>query len=133
MFARLTSDCGSPRLVELLARAKAKSRDLTDIWLGVLFENSIVCHVFYAIWSWGLRMVGFCLLCVVFGACFVLVCLSPGCCGWGLGWAWSGFLGGLLTVALAWLHVLLWGAGLGFCWFCLESLILAQDERWRRA
>ena len=53
---------------------------------------------------------------------------------WGLGWAmWSGFLGCLLTVALAWLHVLLCGAWLGFCWFCLESLILAQDERWRRA
>ena len=102
--------------------------------MGVLFENSIVCHVFYAIWSWGLRMVGFCLLCVVFGACFVLVCLAL----WifvfgGLGWAWSGFLGCLLTVALAWLHVLLCGAWLGFCWFCLESLILAQDERWRRA
>ena len=61
--------------------------------MGVLFENSIVCHVFYAIWSWGLRMVGFCLLCVVFGACFVLVCLASGCCGWGLGGAWSGFLG----------------------------------------
>ena len=53
---------------------------------------------------------------------------------WGLGGAmWSGFLGCLLTVALAWLHVLLCGAWLGFCWFCLESLILAQDERWRRA
>ena len=118
MFARLTSDCGSPRLVELLARAKAKSRDLTDIWLGVLFENSIVCHVFYAIWSWGLRMVGFCLLCVVFGACFVLVCLAL----WifvfgGLGWAWSGFLGCLLTVALAWLHALLCGVGWGFVGF----------------
>lgn len=23
--------------------------------------------------------------------------------------------------------------GLVFLWFCLESLILAQDERWRRA
>ena len=73
-------------------------------------------------------------LCVVFGACFVLVCLAL----WifvfgGLGWAWSGFLGCLLTVALAWLHALLCGAWLGFCWFCLESLILAQDERWRRA
>ena len=65
-------------------------------------------------------------LCVVFGACFVLVCLASGCCGWGLGGAmWSGFLGFVLTVALAF-----W---LGFCWFCLESLILAQDERWRRA
>ena len=59
-------------------------------------------------------MVGFCLLCVVFGACFVLVCLAL----WifvfgGLGWAWSGFLGCLLTVALAWLHALLCGVGWG--------------------
>ena len=102
--------------------------------MGVLFENSIVCHVFYAIWSWGLRMVGFCLLCVVFGACFVLVCLVliSFVVGVGLGLVWfSGLF--LLTVALAWLHVLLCGAWLGFCWFCLESLILAQDERWRRA
>ena len=43
-------------------------------------------------------MVGFCLLCVVFGACFVLVCLAL----WifvfgGLGWAWSGFLDCVLT------------------------------------
>ena len=66
--------------------------------MGVLFENSIVCYVFYAIWSWGLCMVSFCLLCVVFGACFVLVCLASGCCGWGLGGAmWSGFLGCVLT------------------------------------
>ena len=68
-------------------------KSFEDFSVGVLFENSIVCHVFYAIWSWGLRMVGFCLLCVVFGACFVLVCLASGCCGWGLGGAmWSGFL-----------------------------------------
>ena len=53
-------------------------------------------------------------LCVVFGACFVLVCLASGCCGWGLGGAmWSGFLGCLLTVALAWLHALLCGVGWG--------------------
>ena len=49
-----------------------------------------------------------------FGACFVLVCLAL----WvfvfgGLGWAWSGFLGCLLTVALAWLHALLCGVGWG--------------------
>ena len=80
--------------MELLARAKAKSRDLTDIWLGVLFENSIVCHVFYAIWSWGLRMVGFCLLCVVFGACFVLVCLAPVV---GVGWGHVVWFSGLFT------------------------------------
>ena len=102
-----------------------------EISLGVLFENSIVCHVFYAIWSWGLRMVGFCLLCVVFGACFVLVCLAL----WifvfgGLGWAWSGFLDCVLTFFGVLAGCFGW---LGFCLFSLESLILAQDERWRRA
>ena len=95
--------------------------------MGVLFENSIVCHVFYAMVPWGCAW-----LCVVFLGLvlfwFAWLLL------WGLGGAmWSGFLGCLLTVALAWLHVLLCGAWLGFCWFCLESLILAQDERWRRA
>ena len=40
-------------------------------------------------------MVGFCLLCVVFGACFVLVCLALVL---GLGGAmWSGFLDCVLT------------------------------------
>ena len=73
-----------------------------------------------------------CLLCVVFGACFVLVCLAL----WifvfgGLGWAWSGFLD-CCTDCGFWLAVFVVGWGL-FCWFCLESLILAQDERWRRA
>ena len=62
--------------------------------MGVLFENSIVCHVFYAIWSWGLRMVGFCLLCVVFGACFVLVCLAPVV---GVGWGYVVWFSGPLT------------------------------------
>ena len=52
----------------------------------------------------------------------------------GVGWGYVVWFSGLfLTVALAWLHALLCGAWLGFCWFCLESLILAQDERWRRA
>ena len=60
----------------------------------MLFENSIVCHVFYAIWSWGLRMVGFCLLCVVFGACFVLVCLAPVV---GVGWGHVVWFSGLFT------------------------------------
>ena len=79
---------------------------------------------------------GLCMACVVvcgFLGLFVFGLPGSGFC-LGLGWAmWSGFLGCLLTVALAWLHVLLCGAWLGFCWFCLESLILAQDERWRRA
>ena len=95
--------------------------------VGVLFENSIVCHVFYA---------------MALGAAHV--------CVWFLGFvlfwfAWSSFrfvvgvgLGcGLvfwavvLTLGSGWpLFVVGWGL---ICWFCLESLILAQDERWRRA
>ena len=83
---------------------------------------------FYAIWSWGLRMV----VCGFWGLfCFGLP--GPAFLLWG--WVGPGlvFWTVVLTVALAWLHVLLCGAWLGFCWFCLESLILAQDERWRRA
>ena len=77
-----------------------------------------------------------CACCVCgFGGCFVLVCLVliSFVVGVGLGLVWfSGLF--VLTVALAWLHALLCGVGWGLiCWFCLESLILAQDERWRRA
>ena len=36
----------------------------------------------------------------------------------------------VLTLGSGWLFVVGWGL---ICWFCLESLILAQDERWRRA
>ena len=71
------------------------------------------------------------------------------CCVWFLGlvlfwFAWllavvvGGWVGpglvfwAVLTVALAGSVLVVWG-WLGFCWFCLESLILAQDERWRRA
>ena len=75
-------------------------KSFEDFSVGVLFENSIVCHVFYAIWSWGLCMVGFCLLCVVFGACFVLVCLASAVVG--VGWGYVVWFSGLfLTVALA--------------------------------
>ena len=73
-------------------------------------------------------MVDFCLLCVVFGVCFVLVCLALFL---GLGWAWSGFLDCCTDFGF-WLAVCGWLGSL-VCWFCLESLILAQDERWRRA
>ena len=41
--------------------------------VGVLFENSIVCHVFYAM---ALGAAHDFWLCVVFGVCFVLVCLA---------------------------------------------------------
>ena len=83
--------------------------------------------MFFMPWPLGLRV-----LCVVWGV--VLFWFAWLSVFWGLGWAmWSGFLGCLLTVALAWLHAFVVWGWLGFCWFCLESLILAQDERWRRA
>ena len=51
--------------------------------------------------------------------------------GVGLGLVW---FSGLFTDCCSGLAscFVVWG-WLGFCWFCLESLILAQDERWRRA
>ena len=98
-----------------------------DISLGVLFENSIVCYVFYAIWFWG----------AVHGL-FGCVWFLGAVCFW-FAWLWVllgvGLGFGLVFWALYWLcsgWLLFWG-WLGFCWFCLESLILAQDERWRRA
>ena len=78
--------------------------------VGVLFENSIVCHVFYAM-ALGLRMI---LVVCGFGVCFVLVCLAL-CLG--LGWAWSGFLD-CCTDCGFWLAVCGWlGPGfVGFVW-----------------
>ena len=55
---------------------------------GVLFENSIVCHVFYAM-ALGAAHVGVWFL----GFCFVLVCLALFVVGVGLGLVWfSGLL-----------------------------------------
>ena len=71
--------------------------------------------MFFMPWPWGLRV----FVCGFWGLfCFGL----PGSLLWGLGWAWSGFLDCCTDWNRFW-----------FCWFCLESLILAQDERWRRA
>ena len=52
----------------------------------------------------------------------------------GLGWGWG--FGGCRVGLGFFLRLLLFGPGLfglGLFGFCLESLILAQDERWRRA
>ena len=38
-----------------------------------------------------------------------------------------------LDCVLTFFGVLACWLGFLVCWFCLESLILAQDERWRRA
>ena len=63
-------------------------------------------------------LVFFSLRCLLLGGGGLGVsCLASFCGGLGVGW-------GLFSICLAaafWL------------WFCLESLILAQDERWRRA
>ena len=64
----------------MLARAKMKSGDLIKIWMGVLFENSIVCHVFYAMVPWGCAW-----LCVVFWGLFCF-----GLPGLALLWGWVG-------------------------------------------
>ena len=94
-----------------------------DISLGVLFENSIVCYVFYAIWFWG----------AVHGLCGCVWFLGA-VCFW---FAWLWVLLGVGLGYVVWFSGLCTGFSLavwlGFCWFCLESLILAQDERWRRA
>ena len=73
-----------------------------------------MCHVFYAIALGAARDFG----CVWFLG-FVLFWFAwlSFLLLWGLGWAWSGFLDCLLTVALAWLHALLCGVGWGFVGF----------------
>ena len=85
-----------------------KSGDLVKIWLGVLFENSIVCHVFYAMVPWGCAW-----LCVVFWGLFCFGLPGPAFLLWG--WVGPGlvFWTVVLTVALAWLHALLCGVGWG--------------------
>ena len=73
--------------------------------VGVLFENSIVCHVFYAM------ALGAARVCVWFlGFCFVLVCLVLIFLLWGLGWAWSGFLDCCTDFGF-WLATCLWLVG----------------------
>ena len=98
----------------------------SEIPVGVLFENSIVCHVFYAIVGW---------LALVFWGWLFLFCFGlPALVflvGSGVGWAWSGFLD-FFDAFCGWSWLVGWGWFM-VCVFCLESLILAQDERWRRA
>ena len=103
--------------------------------VGVLFEISIVC-LFFVPWS----------VCGVVGSCVVAAALFVVVVVWGLVALWVGcscflvcfcFSGCGLLLRVSWLVV-------GVCvvvacgWFVLflvflESLILAQDERWRRA
>ena len=76
------------------------------------------------------------------GGLLFVVCGFWGLFCFGLPGFWLLWLGVGLSLGLVfwavctdfgfWLAVCGW-LGPGFCWFCLESLILAQDERWRRA
>ena len=76
-----------------------------------MFENSIVCHVFYAMALGAAHDFG----CVWFlGFCFVLVCLALFVVG--LGWAWSGFLDCCTDFGF-WLTVFVVGWGLNFVGF----------------
>ena len=73
--------------------------------------SCFLCHLVLGAAHGGLLFV----VCGFWGLfCFGL----PGSFLWGLGGAmWSGFLGCVLTVALAWLHALLCGVGWGFVGF----------------
>ena len=76
----------------------------------MLFENSIVCHVFYAM-ALGLRVI--LVVCGFWGLfCFGL----PGPLFLGLGWAWSGFLDCCTDFGF-WLTVFVVGWGLNFVGF----------------
>ena len=77
---------------------------------------------FLGFWVWGVRV------CFVFG----FACPCGFGCGGGLGLVFLCFGYGLAAcgcVPAGFVGVWLWVVGL----FLLESLILAQDERWRRA
>ena len=95
----------------------------------------VFCAIFVLFLVFGLPC--FFWLVVVSSGCVVV----GGCCGWLRGW--GGFLivgSGLVFWAIGMGCVLTLGGFfgcLGWCVVCflvfLESLILAQDERWRRA
>ena len=88
---------------------------MIEFRLGVLFENSIVCHVFYAMALGAARDGLLFVVCGFWGLfCFGL----PGSLLWGLGWAWSGFLdcctdfGFWLAIVCGWLGLVF----VGFVW-----------------
>ena len=80
--------------------------------MGVLFENSIVCHVFYAIALGAAHgcvwFLGFVLFWFAWSSFLLL---------WGLGWALVWFSGlFVLTLGSGWLFVVGWGLFVGFVW-----------------
>ena len=81
--------------------------------MGVLFGISIVCQLFCCIF-----LVGF----------WILVFLVFG--------GWLFLTGGAAFLVVLLVFCFLFESFWAFCkifWFFVESLILAQDERWRRA
>ena len=99
------------------------------MWVRLIFENSTVCLI-------SRRISLFCPVDVMFWLALF----------WGVGWVWCrGFFDDdsdnmsvsffVMDVALIDCRACvccLWVVGVGAC-FSMESLILAQDERWRRA
>ena len=83
--------------------------------LGVLFEISIVCLVFVFLFVW------------FFAGCV----LGASCCGRVPGVCLACFV--CLGGAGSWGACVSWVRGVSWVVVFLESLILAQDERWRRA
>ena len=81
--------------------------------VGVLFENSIVCHVFYAIGPGGCAWWTF--VCCVWFLGFVLFWFA-----WLFFWGWVGpglvFWTVVLTLGSGWLFVVGWGFFVGFVW-----------------
>ena len=133
-------------------RGGAGTEVLARNLMGVLFEISIVCHVLCSWLVGGWRFSGCLLFCAWLSLPFWwlrgLGVAWLFCWGW-VFFAWPVFSSMFVVgeeggwVFPAWPPFVGVGCGLGFVlrclaaafwlWFCLESLILAQDERWRRA
>ena len=113
MLQRLTSKRQMFYSSRVARQSEVESRDLTEFRLGVLFENSIVCYVFYAILAFWVAALG-CV--VVWGV--VLFWFA-----WPLFWGWVGLGLVFWTVVLicggSWLAVFVVGWGflfVGFVW-----------------
>ena len=88
---------------------------MIEFRLGVLFENSIVCHVFYAM-ALGAAHGGLLFVVCGFWGLFCFGLPGPLCCG---GWVGPGlvFWTVVLTVGSGWLFVVGWGLNfVGFVW-----------------
>ena len=104
-------------------------------WLEVFWLPAVLCLAFFSVISLVVEGAG----CVAWLFCWGWVFFawpvfsSMFVVGEEGGWvfpAWPSFCGGL---GVGWGLFSICLAAAFWLWFCLESLILAQDERWRRA